>query len=164
MCTGAEIAIIGLAAAGTTATVYSQVQQGKAAEAQAETEAELQRREAAAEKDAAIAQAEKIRKAQRYAIASANAANAASGVQIGEGSAGIINEQIYKDSEDDAFSTLLTGTRRQRYGEAQSGITLTQGRNAKTAGYLNATSSLLAGGASMAKGWKSSKNTTAAEG
>ena len=159
MCTGAEIAMIGLAAAGTATTVYAQQKQGEMAEDQAEDAAELQRREAAAEKDAAMAQAEKIRKAQRYAIASANAANAASGVQIGEGSAGIVNEQIYKDSEDDAFATLLTGTRRQRYGEAQAGISLNQGRNARTAANLNSASSLLAGGAQIARGWKSSTRT-----
>lgn len=142
MCSGIEIALL----AGTAMSAGSAIMQGQQAKETANVNAELQRREGEAAKDASVAQAAKIRKAQRYAIGSANAANAASGVAIGEGSALRINEQIYKDSEDDAFNTMLTGTRQQRTANDQASITQTQGRNAQTA-------SLLSAGSSIAKGW-----------
>ena len=129
---------------------------GQQAKKTGEANAELQRREGESQKDAAVAQAEKIRKAQRQAIGAANAANAASGVAIGEGSALRINEEIYQDSESDAYNTLLTGTRRARSSDEQGSIMRSQGKNAQTAGYLNAGASLLSSGAGMAKGWKSS--------
>jgi len=148
---GIEVALL---AASVAVSAGSAIMQGQQDKKTADVNAELQRREGEAEKDAAVAQAEKIRKAQRYAIGSANAANAASGAAIGEGSALRINEQIYQDSEEDAYSTLLTGTRRQRTANDQAGITQAQGRNAQTAGYINAGASILSGGAQIAKGWK----------
>lgn len=140
--------------AATAVSAGAAIMQGQQAKKGAEVNAELQRRQGEAEKDAAVAQAEKIREAQKYAIGSANAATAASGKAIGEGSALRINETIYQNSEEDAYSTMLTGTRRQQYANDQASITLTQGRNAQTAGYLNAASSVLAGGAKIASGWK----------
>lgn len=148
---GIETALL---AASVAISAGSAIMQGQQAKKTADVNAELQRREGEADKDAAVAQAEKIRKAQRYAIGSANAANAASGVAIGEGSALRINEQIYQDSESDAYSTILTGTRRQRTANDQAMITQAQGRNAQTAGYINAGASILSGGAQIAKGWK----------
>lgn len=145
-----------LLAVGTAVSAGAAIMQGQQAKKTGEVNAELQRREGEGQKDAAVAQAEKIRKAQKQAIGAANAANAASGVAIGEGSAVRINEQIYKDSEDDAFSSLLTGTRRQQSANDQASISRWQGNNAQTAGYLNAGSSVLSGGAKVAKGWKTS--------
>jgi len=150
MCSGLEL----LAIAGTAVSAGTAIMSGQQAKETADVNAELQRREGEADKDAAVAQAEKIRKAQKYAIGAANAATAASGAAIGEGSALRINEQIYKDSEEDAYSTLLTGTRQQRTANDQASITRSQGRNAETAGYLNAGASVLSGGAQIAKGWK----------
>lgn len=154
MCTGIEIAMMLAAGASTAGAIY----QADVAEKTADVNAELQRREGNAEKDAAVAQAEKIRRAARQQAGEANAALAASGVSIGEGSAIVINEQIYKDSESDAYSTLLTGTRRQRSANDQAGLTKWQGSAAKTAGYINATSSLLSTGAKVGGGWQSSYN------
>lgn len=142
MCTGLEIALI----AGTAMSTGSALMQGQQAKKTADVNAELQRRQGDADKDAAVAQAEKIRKAQKYAIGAANAANAASGAAIGEGSALRINEQIYQDSEEDAYNMLLTGTRQQRYANDQASITRAQGRNAQTASVLSA-------GAAIANGW-----------
>ena len=103
-----------------------------------------------------MAQAEKIRRAGRAAASQANAAMAASGVAIGEGTALRINEQIYKDSEDDAFSTLLTGARRQRTANDQAGLMAYEGRSARTAGFLNAGATVLSSAGSYGK-WKAGK-------
>ncbi len=156
MCTGLEIALLASAAVSAGGAVYSGVQQKEAAD----TNAELARRQGDQEKDAAVAQAEKIRKAARAQAGQANAALAASGVAIGEGTAVRINEQIYRDSEDDAYSTLLTGTRRQQSGNDQAGILINQGNAAMTSGTINAGASVLSAGASYGK-WKSTQKTGA---
>lgn len=150
--TAAGWIMLASAAVGATAALYS----ADTAKNNAEANAELQRREGASEKDAAMAQAEKIRRAGRAQAAAANASLAASGVAVGEGTALRINEQIYQDSESDAYTALLTGTRRQRTSESAALISESEGRGAKTAGYLNATSSLLSSGANYGK-WKMSQ-------
>jgi hypothetical protein len=152
MCTGVEIALIGSAIVGTTAAIYS----GQVQKETAEVNAELQRREGDAAKDAAVAQAEKIRKAARAQEGQANAALAASGVAIGEGTPIVINEKINQDAEEDAYNTLLTGSRQQRTAGDQAGLTRFQGQAAANASYLNAASTVLSTGASYGQ-WKTSQ-------
>ena len=135
------------------AAVYSGVQQKKVGD----MNAELARREGNQEVDAAVAQAEKIRKAGRAAAARANTAMAASGVSIGEGTPIRINEEIYKDSESDAYSTLLTGSRRRQSSEDQGSVMQYEGRTARTAGYINAVATVLSAGAGYSKWQKSQK-------
>lgn len=150
MCTGLEIAAI----AGATVSAAGAIYSAQVSEKTADANAEMQRRQGNAEKDAAVAQAEKIRKAARAQAGAANAALAASGVSIGEGTAVKLNEQIYEDAESDAFSTMLTGERRKRFADDSAGITKWQGNAAKTAGYINATGSLLSTGSKIGSGWK----------
>jgi len=113
----------------------------------ADANAEMARRQGEADKDAAVAQAEKIRKAARAQVGQANAALAASGISVGEGTPVRINEQIYRDSEEDAYNTILTGTRRQRSANDEAAIMRSQGNNALVGGLINAGSTVLAGGA-----------------
>ena len=145
------IAYIAAAAAvvGAAASAYA----GAQAENAADANAELQRREGEQQKDAAMAQADKIRKAARAQAGAANAALAASGVSVGEGTPVRINEQIYKDSEQDAYNTLLTGSRAQTSANNQANILTAQGNAAMISGALNAGSSLLSSGSNYAK-WK----------
>jgi hypothetical protein len=149
---GIEAVMIAAAVVSAGSAIYSGVQQKHAAD----TNAELARREGNQQQDAAVAQAEKIRKAGRAAAGQANAAMAASGVSIGEGTPIRINEQIYADSESDAYSTLLTGTRRQQSANDQAGMLQYEGNTARTAGYLNAGASLLSSGSSYGK-WQTSQ-------
>lgn len=146
---GLEVATLALIAAGTAAagTLYSGMQQHEAAN----TNAELARRQGEADKDAAVAQAERIRKATQRQVGEANAALAASGVSIGEGTPVRINEEIYKSGEDDAYSVLLTGTRRQRNASAEASIMRSQGSAALTGSLLSAGATLAAAGSK----WKS---------
>lgn len=138
------------AAVSAAASVYTGVQAKNAAEANAE----LANRQGAQEKDQAVAQAEKIRKAARAQAGAANAALAASGVSVGDGTAVRINEQIYQDSEQDAYNTLLTGSRAQRTANNQANVLTAQGNAAMISGGLNAGASLLSSGSNYAK-WKS---------
>lgn len=146
---GVETLLIIGAVASAGGAIYSGIQSKQAAD----NNAELARRQGAQEKDAAVAQAEKIRKAARAQAGAANASLAASGVAIGEGTPIRINEQIYKDSEDDAYSTLLTGTRRQNSANDQASILNSQGNAAMTSGLINAGTSVLSIGANYSK-WK----------
>lgn len=145
----AAYAAIAATAVGATSALYSADTQKKGAEANAE----MSRRQGNAEKDAATAQAEKIRKAGRAAAGQANVAMAGAGVAVGEGTALRINEQINMDVENDAYSTLLTGARRQRSAEDQGMLMEYEGNAAKTAGYLNAGATILNGASSYGK-WK----------
>ncbi len=152
MCTGAELLLLAAMSAATTATLY----QADTAKNTADANAELARRDGEQQKDNAVAQAEKIRKAGQATAGRANAALAGSGVSISEGTALRINEEIYRDSESDAYSTLLTGTRRQRNAEDSALMSEYEGKAAKTGGYLNATASLLSSGANYGQ-WKTSQ-------
>ncbi len=145
-------AAVASAVVGGAAALYS----ADTAENTAQANAELARRQGAQDADAAMAQAEKIRRAGRAQAAKANAALAASGVAIGEGTPVRINEEIYKNAEDDAYSTLLTGARRKQSSEDQAGIMISEGNGAKTAGYLNAGASVLSGAANYGK-WQTSQ-------
>lgn len=142
MCTGLEIALI----AGTTMSAGATIMQGQQAKQSADANAELMRRQGEADKDAAVAQAEKIRKASRYEIGAANAANAASGVDLNWGTPVRINEQINRNAESDAYATILTGARRQTSANDQAMLT-------SAAGSATANASLLAAGGKVANGW-----------
>lgn len=97
------------------------------------------------ERDAAIAQAEKIRIAAKRHAGSAEAAYAASGIDVGSGSAVRVNEQIYRDSESDAYMTILTGNRRATSASNEGNIVRAQGDKAMVAGVMSASGSLLSG-------------------
>lgn len=144
------------AVASTVVAAGSAIYTGMQASNAADTNAELARRQGVQDADAAVAQADKIRKAARAQAGAANAALAASGVSVGDGTPVRINEQIYQDSEQDAYNTLLTGSRAQRTANNQANVITAQGNAAMISGALNAGSSLLAGGANYAK-WKSTK-------
>ncbi|MEM5429400.1 hypothetical protein [Cupriavidus oxalaticus] len=160
---GIEAGVIAAYAAVASAVVGAgaAIMSGQQAKDTAETNAELARRQADQDKDAAVAQAEKIRKAARQQQAEATANLAASGVSIGAGTPLRISNEIYRTSEQDAYQTILSGTRAQRAGDIQAGMLDTTGQNAATAGYLNAGSSLLGGAASAYKaGWAKKTPTT----
>jgi len=152
----AAYAAVAAAVVGAGTAIYTSQEQKSAAD----DNAELQRRQAAQEKDAAVAQAEKIRKAARQQQAEATANLAASGISVGNGTPIRISNEIYRTSEQDAYQTILGGNRAYQAGQTQSGLLETQGQAAATAGYLNAGSSLLSGAASAYKaGWKTPART-----
>lgn len=143
------------AAASAAFGVYTAIESGKAEEQTADDNAEIARRNAAQDKDAAVSQAQKIREAAARQKAAATASLAGSGVDVGTGTAVTINDEITLNSEQDAFTTILSGSRSAQSSLNQAGMFESQGNNAKTAGYMNAGSSLLSAGASIASGWKS---------
>ena len=145
-----------IAAAGTAVSVYGAVEAGNEKKASAEFNAREAENKAAYDQDAAVAQAEKIRKAARTQVSSADAELAASGVKIGEGSAQAISRTIYQDSEEDAYNAILSGNRGSASASRQAGLLRAQGANAVTDAYIGAGATILGSAAGVAKNWKTS--------
>jgi hypothetical protein len=142
--------------AGTAMSAISQIQQGQAAKNTSDASAALDNYQAKVERDNAAASADLYRKAGRRQVSAADAAFGASGVQVGEGSAGEVDRQIYNDSEHDAYMTLLTGERRAQGLQTQGKLTQASGRAAQAASYMNAAGTVLGGAysAARASGWR----------
>lgn len=145
--------------AAAAVSTYASYQQAEQQEDWHDYQAKQASADAAAEKSAAMIQAERIRKIARRQAGEANAALAASGVKVGEGSALNINEEIYAGAEEDAVTTLFGGKTRAQQLQAQASADRIRGSQAMQAGYLNATSSALQGAASYGN-WKTAASRT----
>lgn len=150
---GIETAVlIGAAVVSAGTAYYAGEQQKKAADANAD-QAEA---DAAAAAGAAEVEARKIREATRRQQGEAQAALASSGVQVGIGTAELIQQDIAQRGEEDALTTILNGRNRGRLMGREAEALRIGGRNARTAGYLNAGSSLISGYSAYgrASGWR----------
>ena len=151
MCTGFEIAMMAASAVGTVGTIYSGMQQAGAAQDQAQ----IAENNAAYEADANKQQAEKIRRMAKAQRGEANAALAASGVKLGEGTALEVQKDITKRSEEDALSALLSGSRAIKSGNDQADMLRASGSSALTGSLISAGTSVLSAGANYSSGkWK----------
>lgn len=150
--TVAAVAAVASAGVGT----YSAIRQGEQQKEWNNYQAKQAEADAKAEKSAAEVQADKIRKMARIQASEANASLASSGVDVGEGTAVNINKDIYGNAEEDAVQTIFGGADRAARGNAQAQGYRIKGSQAQQAGYLNAASTILATGAVMARGWKTS--------
>jgi hypothetical protein len=129
---------------GSTAMqAVGQIQQGNAANSQAQYEAGQLAMSAGQEMDAAKQKAKIIRRQTEAQRSAAVAAQAASGVKIGEGSALEAERAIVTAGEEDAFMTLLTGQRRYDQLAQQAAMTRRAGVNAQYGGYMNAAGTVL---------------------
>lgn len=159
MCTGAEIGMLAMAAVGTGSAIMQGEEQKKAANAQAdqvEAEGEFQRKQAEAdaktEKQAAELRAEQIRKAGRDQRAKARAGAAASGMDVGLGTATELQSEITRGVEEDAGMSIFGGLDAFKRGN-QTGQSIGNratneatalkagGKAAQTAGYVGAAKS-----------------------
>lgn len=152
MCTGVEIALIAGAAVSAGTAIHAGEQQRSAANAAAD------QAKADAETAAGQAQVEaaKIREAAKRQRSAAIAALSASGVDVGAGTAEQITADITQRGEEDALTTILTGSNRGRMLNREAEISRIGGSNAATAGYVGAASSVL-GSAGNYYTWKNRK-------
>ena len=104
--------------------VKSAIDQGKQQEADAKAEAKFQSKQAKADADAEMAvaqqQARKVRELAGRQRGSARAALAASGVDVGAGTALQIDQQIAGEGESDAQMTIFGGKDVQARGYQQA--------------------------------------------
>jgi hypothetical protein len=153
MCDPISLTVASAAIAGGSAIMQGQQAQamGDYQNAQAQADAN------AAQGDAEV-QAMQIREAGKRQRSAAVAAQAASGVDTGSGTAELINTEITKNSEQDAISTILSGKYRGQQLSNQGAFAKMKGDNAAMAGYASAAGTALNAGSSMYGAWKSPQN------
>jgi hypothetical protein len=143
--------VMGLVQAG------GQVAQGRAANMNAGTEADMLEFEGRQAMDDAQGQASRIRRAGRDARGETLAAISASGVKVGEGSALDAERQVMTDYTQDEYMAILTGERQQRAANMEADRTRRAGREARRASRIQATTTLLGTAVQSARagGWRS---------
>lgn len=145
MCTSAV-----LMALSTGVSVAGQLSQGRAQQRAANADAAAQDIAAAQERDAAMVEAKRIRAAGDRASGAARAQLAASGVDVGSGTAVVIDQEITQGAETDAEYMLLTGDRRGRAYNTAAAQSRARGKGAVAGSVLGAVSTGL-------QGWKAVK-------
>lgn len=131
------------------ATVFTSISKGRQAKADAGAKAMADNYQADQEEQASQQQADIIRRAGAYAQARATAGYAASGVQVGSGSAEVVDNQIETDTAHDAFTAILNGTKRANQLRAGGTIAQAAGKAANdqaiTSGALSAAQQIYGG-------------------
>lgn len=165
-------------AASTAVGVYSSIQQGKAAQKQADYQAkvakqnqDLAEQQASAERMAAYEDAQATRRKAATLIGSQRAAAGASGAVVDFGSNLDLQADTAAQGEMDAINAYNRGMdsaynaeiQAWNYGQQAEGYTM-QGKAAKQAGYLNAASTALGGIADMGSTWANYKGKQSAAG
>lgn len=145
-----------VAVAVTGLSAFSQYEQGQYAAGQSRLQAKQADFQAQIENDAAMKTAEIIRRAGRRQAGAANAAYAAAGVKVGQGSAAEVEQDIYQNSEQDAFQALLEGSRRARGLRTNATLMRADAQQQSAAGVVNAVATAIGGYTDYqrAKGWK----------
>ena len=138
-------------------TAFSQIQAGQAAKTRGGLEGQQLDYQGGVEHDNGIEHARLIRRQQRQVIGSADAAAAASGIVVGQGSAGEVDRQIYQDTEHDAYQAILAGDRKQRSLQVQAVGGRAAGDVAAANGITAAAGTVLGGAYQGLRGtgWKS---------
>lgn len=132
---------------------YGQYNQGQAARRQGEfVGAQDDYAASVALKDAQT-QAQMIRRAGARAVGRADVNAAASGIVVGEGSSGEVDKQIYTDSEHDAYTALLNGSRRARGLQVDAVASRAGGRSAEYASDASAVGTALSAGYKADRAW-----------
>lgn len=150
MCDPITLAVVG----STALSVYGSIQEGNAAADAGREQQRLNQIDAKAEIEAGLYNAKLIRRAAATTRSAAKASLAASGVDVNSGVADVIDTDISNRSQEDIYQTILTSNQRADRLIAEGKQAVETGEDMQKAGYINAASSVLSGGASLAKGWK----------
>lgn len=156
--TVAAYAAVAAAVAGAAVSVVGQAQQASQQKKMYRAQAQQVANQTAYRQDAAKAQAEKIRRAGIAQRSEAQAALAASGVKLGEGTPLELQRNIVRSSEEDALTALLNGKRVGQAGDMEAGMLMQAGKNADTNAKYGIASTVLSTAGSVAGGWKSAVN------
>jgi hypothetical protein len=140
--------------AGTGLTAYGQKTAADQQEANLNFQAKQGEADAKAAQGEAIVEAERIRKASKSQRAQATAAAAASGVDVSSPTALKIDEEIVKNSEEDALLTILNGADTSKRLQQQAAIDKQGAKLAGREGNLAVAGTLLSGGAKLNSAWK----------
>lgn len=140
--------------AGAAISAAGQYQQGQDAKTNANLQGSLIDRQAAEVVDSGEHEAEKIRKSAEAGRGSAVAGMAASGVEIGEGSALEVERKILLNGEEDAMMTILNANRQARNMRDQARLVRHGGQQAKDASYTQMAGTFLQAAGKGYNMWK----------
>lgn len=153
---GVETALIVATIAATAYSAYSTVQSGKQASLNADAQSEQAQLDADNAASAAVVQADRIRRLARNQAGEANAALAASGVEVGAGTAININEEIIGNAEEDAALTIFNGQNQKARGYVDASNYKLAGSQAQASANSQALGNVLSTGAQAGMSWKAS--------
>lgn len=154
---GVEAAVIAATIAATAYSAYSTVQAGKQASLNADAQSEQAQIDADNSASAAVVQADRIRRLARTQNSQANASLAASGVEVGAGTAININQEITNNAEQDAALTVFNGRNQQARGSVDASNYKLAGSQAQSAANSQAIGNILSTGAQVGMtAWKAS--------
>ena len=157
----ATIAIVSavIALIGVAASTYAAYEQGETQQKFAKYNAKVAENQAAGERMRAEFTANQQREAHRRTIATQRAVYGTSGVEM-SGSPLLVIADSARQAELDAQIILAGGEARGIGFEAQAALSRFQGRQASTAGYVNAGSTLLSGASNAAFRYANTRSTT----
>ncbi len=121
-------------------SVFGTLAEGQAKKQAQDAQANEYELQAAQAKVDAEQEAKRIRAAGEKTAGAARTALAGAGIAVDSGSAVNINEDIYRNSESDAYSMILTGTNKASSYNRSAGMARRAGQNAQSASLLSAAS------------------------
>lgn len=150
-----SVAYVAAAAAVASAAItgYSSYQNNKAAGEQAEADA-------SAEKARGRLEAERIRKEKEKQQSAARAAAAENGLDVKEGTAVVINDQIEKDGQYDAAMAEVTGYNSSQRLKAQASQFKNNANTAAATGVLNTVSAGASGYSALSQQTNKAQSST----
>jgi hypothetical protein len=159
LATGAEFAIIALLAAGTATAAVGQYQQGKAAEAQSESEqdilnynARLKEEEAEDMREAARREADKFAEEGRRLMGTQKVRLARGNVLSAEGAPALLLEETALELDLERLDILKSGFKRAGYAESEAAGLRFEGKSARARGKNLKRGATLAAGGTLLSG------------
>lgn len=134
-----------LSAVGTALSALSSIQQGQAAQAQADTQAAILRQQAERDRQQAASDEEDFRRRQSRVLAARRAGLGASGAEPGVGSPLLVSEDFAGEVELQALRIRSGGELRATRAEQQADLQRLRGRAARTSGFTRGGALLLSG-------------------
>ena len=134
-----------ISAAGAAVSALGAIQQGQAAQSQADLQAGILRQQAERDRQKAAVDEEDFRRRQSRVLAARRAALGASGVVSAEGSPLLVSEDFAGEVELQALRIRSGGELRATRAEQQAVLQRFQGRAARRAGFTRGGALLLSG-------------------
>jgi len=156
MCEPTTIALA-MSAAGTAMTVYSSIQQGNAAEDEAQYNSDVSKNNAIREQNKGIEEENDVRIKNALTRKEQEAHYGANNIQLDSGSAATILSETDRFGEYEALNIRQNTADRVANLNTDADISLLQGANAKSRANNQAFSSLLSGAGQVSSKWYKNK-------
>ncbi|HET6497626.1 MAG TPA: hypothetical protein VFH17_01030 [Coriobacteriia bacterium] len=145
--TAASAGVQAIGALGAGVQAIGALRAGRAQAAALGHQAALIDRHAQEQMGVAQVQAERIRRAGRLQLGETRSALAGAGVRVDTGSGLLVQEEVIRRAEQDAYAAILSGELQARTLRHEAELTRMGAREARRAGNIGAATTLLAGAA-----------------